>query len=393
MRIAPEVETARSAHAPRLGPRPPPRIATSRRLARMAFRIWPLTAWCGAAIAAAWLYFGGSGESHAIACESAAELRIAPSVASRLLTIDVAVGQVVQAGDPIATLDPGDIDARLRLAHSELDRARSNIEAERATLRITAIESRAQALARRTTFESEGLRLRAAAAAQATDQATDQAELAAIAPQIERQKALLDRQLTTVDRVEELERRRALLAERIVSRGPSVERVQAAVVAWDALTPESSQELDLEASLLPLELARASQEARVAQLELERQSCRIAAPASGTISRILVRPGEWCVAGAEIACIVLPSAGAVSAYIVDRQIQAVKVGTLATLRPRDLPGRAVEGRVTSMGPLIEEVPLRLRPTLDSPQWGRRITLELQGQVDSIVGAIYDVRFH
>ncbi len=371
----------------------PPRIAPSRRVARWIVRHWPLAAWCLAVVAAAWLYFREAGHGHALACECALELRISPAIAGRIATLDVAIGQSLRAGDLIATLDARDVDARLRMAQSELERARTRVEAEREALRLAQVDRRAQATSRRNAYESDGRRARGAAAAHATAQATDHAELDALTPQIERLKPLLEKKLTTADRIEELVQRRAVLEERIASRVGELRRADEEVAAWEKLEPEEPAETDLAASVLPFEMAQKSQEARVAELELEREKCRICAPAAGAVSLILARPGEWRAVGEVIVQIVLPTSGRVDAYVTDRQISAVAVGTRATLRARDLAGPPCEGRVAILGPLLEEVPLRLRAMPTIPQWGRRVTIEVEGLHDSLAGAIYDVRFH
>ncbi len=371
----------------------PPPIAVSRRLARWILRIWPFAAWCGAIAAAVWLYLGAAGPGHAIACESAQELRISSAIAGRIATLEVTIGQLVHAGDLIATLDARDIDARLRLEQAELARSRTRVEAEREALRLEQVDRRAQAMSRRNAYEGEGRRLRGIADAHATAQATDQAEFDALTPQIERLKPLLEKKLTTADRIEELVQRRAVLAERLGSRPEQMRRAREELSAWELLEPEELQDADLGASLLPFEMAQKSQEARVAEFELERDKCRISAPASGTVSLTAARPGEWRAAGEEIAHILLPNSGRVDAYVNDRQISAVTIGMRATLLARDRAGPPLEGTVVTMGPLIEEVPLRLRSMVTLPQWGRRITIAVEGLHDSLAGAIYDVRFH
>lgn len=374
-------------------PPAPPRIVMARRLAIWFLRLWPFAAWCGAVVAVVWLYFREPLHSHALAHECAQELRISPAIAGRIASLEVAIGQWVDAGDLVATLEAGDVEARLRLAQSELERSLTRIDAEREALRLAQVDRQSQALARRNSYESEGRRLRGIADTHVSAQATDQAELDMLTPQIERLTPLLEKQLTTADRIEELVQRRTVLEQRIASRTGEMRRSREELSAWEALAPDAPASPDLGASLLPFEIALKSQEARVAELELEREKCRISAPTAGTVSLLLARPGEWRAEGEEIARVVLPSVGRVDAYIGDRQVSAVAIGTRATLSPRDRAGPPLQGTVEVVGPLIEEIPLRLRAVATIPQWGRRVTIAVEGLRDSLAGTIYDVRFH
>ena len=370
----------------------PPRVASSRRAARWLIRGWPFLAWCGSVAAAAWLWVGDSSQCHARACTRMQELRIAPAIDGRIESLRVTTGQTVAAGELLATLDARDVEARLQVARAELARACARIEAEREELRLADADRRAQAAARHGAWESDGRRLRGIAEGLATQQATDQAELAVLAPQLERLTSLVERKLATADRVEELVQRRAVLEERIASRAGEIPRAHEELVAWGALEPEGSSGVDLTASLLPYELARQSEAARVGELEVEREQCRLLAPAAGIVHAIAARPGEWRAAGEEIARIGLPSGGRVEAWISESQVAAIAIGTGATLQARDVAGPLMAGRVELLSPLVEEIPPRLREQVDRIEWGRRVTIATDGLGDALAGSIFHVRF-
>ena len=131
----------------------------------------------------------------------------------------------------------------------------------------------------------------------------------------------------------------------------------------------------------------------VAELERERLKYRVLAPAAGTVSLISARVGEWRSAGTDIVQMVVPRPDHLTGYVTDRQISAVEVGTLATLRPRDLAGPPLQGKVIRVGPQIEQLPLRLRSVPNVPQWGRRVIFQLQNPGEPLPGQIYEVRFH
>jgi multidrug resistance efflux pump len=167
------------------------------------------------------------------------------------------------------------------------------------------------------------------------------------------------------------------------------ERARARLAAWLKSDPAAASD----ARVLPFEQDLRAQEARVTDLEQELEKYQIIAPAEGTVSRIVSRAGEWRAAGAEIVELVVPRADRLTGYVTDRQISAVAVGTLATLRPRDLGGVPLQGRVVTVGPQIEQVPVRLRAIPNVPQWGRRVIFRVVKSGEPLPGEIYEVRFH
>jgi len=374
-------------------PPPPPPLPIVPRVRRMAARAWPFVAWLGALAGAGWLYFGESWRGHALAYEDIEEVNVSPALPGRLATLDIELGEEVKEGDVVATLDTTDVDARIRRAQVELERLKTRVAAQREALRLEQEDRRSQGAARRTSYESEGSRLRALIEKLTTEQAADQAEVAALDPQIERLKPLLERKLITADRLETKLQERAVLTKRIASRVDALRSAGAELSSWMRLEPAKTSESNLDALLLPYEMELHGQEARLAELELEREKHQITAPVAGTVNQISARAGAWRGAGAPIVEIVVPRPKRIIAYVTDRQVPAVVVGTRATLRPHDHGGATLVGKVVMAGPRIQQVPLRLRAIPTIPQWGRLITIEVEKSRDPLPGEIYDVRFH
>jgi len=374
-------------------PPPPPPLPMAPRVRRTLALAWPFVAWMGALAGAVWLYFGESWRGHALAYEDIQEVNVSPSVAGRLATLDVELGQKVEEGTVVATLDTADLDARERRARTELERLKTRAAAQREVLRSEQQDRRAQAAARRTSYTSEGSRLRALIEKLNTEQAADEAEAAALDPQIERLKPLVEKKLLTADRLEPKLQERAMLAKRISSRTDALRSAGEELASWMKQEPENISDSNLDALLLPYELEVRTQEARLAELALEREKHRIVAPVSGAVNQISARAGEWRASGATIVEIVVPRPNRIIAYVTDRQVPAVVVGTAATLRPHDHGGATIAGKVVMAGPRIEQVPLRLRAIPTIPQWGRLVTIEVEKSHEPLPGEIYDVRFH
>ena len=58
--------------------------------------------------------------------------------------------------------------------------------------------------------------------------------------------------------------------------------------------------------LLPVQARVEAQEARLAEIELERDRYRLVAPITGRVGRIAAGTGQWCMAGTPVVTIVAP---------------------------------------------------------------------------------------
>lgn len=368
----------------RVPPLPPP-IPPARRLLRQFLFLWPFLVWCAAAGGAAWLYFGESWHGHALAFDDVREVKVSPSAAARITTLSVELGQKVKEGDLLATLDSREVEAALQSARTELDRARARVDAERETLRVESLKRKLQFLTRRKVTDGEDRRLRGRIASLTSALSADQAELGALLPQIEKKEI-------PASQMELLLQKRAALDKRIASKTADLQAARQDLADLAGLDPGKLADVNQDARLRAVELEVRAQETHVAQLELKLQGFRVVAPVSGTIGRIAALPGEWRAEGAEIVEILVPRPNRLIAYVTDRQVSSVVVGTSATLRPRDLPGPPLQARVVLVGPAIEQIPLRLRAIPNLPQWGRQITLEVDKPKEALLNEIYEVRF-
>lgn len=372
-------------------PAPPP--IPWRRRARNALRVvWPAAVWIGALIGAAWLYSGLTHRGQALAHETVRELRCSPSVAGRIATLTVGLGDLVVEGQSVATLDARELDARLQLARARLERSRTRIAAVRASLLSKEQDRNAKAESRIADHASEGRRIRARIDGLVATDAADRAERDALTPQIERLQPLAAQGIITPDRLEELLRATTVLETRLGSHGTRIASAREELSAWAELAPAPYVATDESAQLAPHELELETQEARVAELLLERENYVIAAPAAGIVQRISARPGEWVDSGAEIAAVVVAVPDRATAYVLGPHARAVAPGASATLHPRDRAGTPLDGHVLEIGSRIELVPEQLRAIASVPEWGRRVSITIANPEPPLPGEVYTVRF-
>lgn len=365
-----DVEEAPPPVAP--GRRPPPRISVRQRLSGALFRAWPLLGWLAAAGGAAYLYTGPASNGEAYAYAEVVDVAVTPQIAGVIEALPLELGAEVQQGDAVLTMDARDLEEQIRLAKADADRRPADGATGR---RVEVVPGRNGAEARLSGSPiDEGQSLRLELNRLTAEQKTDRAELQALLPEIARLGALVEKHLATPDRLEMLKVQRAVLEKRVAARADEARQLGTRLGSWaDDVTKAGAL--------------------YVTELEKQRAKYTVLAPATGRVEAILHRPGEWVGAGTAVAQLLVQRPGRMTAYLNERQAHDVKLGTVATLRLRSRPSRALPAKVVAVGPRVEEVPIRLRFIPSVAQWGQIVTLKLDDQTAVLPGEIYSVRFH
>ena len=104
---------------------------------RRFVRLWPLVVWVLILCLVVWLYAGSVHYGSITGVIETVAEEVAPIETSRLLSVDVALGQQVQAGDVIARMDTSLLDATLAVEEaSALDVAQNITQYQESILRM-----------------------------------------------------------------------------------------------------------------------------------------------------------------------------------------------------------------------------------------------------------------
>jgi multidrug resistance efflux pump len=358
---------------PMRGPQPPPPVPARVRLGRVLLRAWTPAVWLAALAVCVALFAAEVGPGQALAVGESVEVDVSPAADGRVADLHVELGQAVREGDLVATLDAGDLEARIRLAGAELERER-----------VRAADDEAARRARQNDHAADGRRLGEEADRLATEQAADRAEIAALKPLIERAESLVRDGLEMAARGEELALRRAVLEKTVAAREEAVRGQRLRIEEWRKLEPGDEP---TGASRLAIRV----HESRIAELEAQRARYRVTAPATGRVLRVVATSGEWLAAGAPVVRLVVARPTRVTAFVSPKQALVVGAGTLASLRARDHAGAVIDGRVLSTGAAVEPLPERLRANPVVPEWGLRVLIEVP-PTELLPGDVYRVRF-
>ncbi|AUX26485.1 hypothetical protein SOCEGT47_070540 [Sorangium cellulosum] len=327
--------------------------------------------------AALWLHVGGSPHGRVFGYAEALPEVISPVETARVATVEVAVGEEVEAGQIIATLDASVIDGEIGVARAEKEQIEADLRAELALLEQE-IDMDRESVERDIAVHREEQR-RALAEAKVLD-----SEISRMKQLVEDRQAVLD-DLTKLD----LQHATATAIAREKPRTLSVlaAQLKAAERRRDQLRDQTSGL----AAKLDADVRVAAE--TIAMLEKRRESYVLRAANAGRVASILKQPGEVVPAGEPLVQLLSARTGArVVACVPERSAFGVHEGDAAKLWIRGQLGDALPGTVLTVGPLVSELPPRCWSAPDMPAWGRVVTITLDAPVAIVPGQAFDISF-
>jgi len=288
----------------------------------------------------------------------------------RLASVKVGVGQVVKAGEIVATTDSRELELKLETARVALDQ--SNAQLAAADVNARAAVARAELLV---------VRLKGSAN-------RDQAALAEVKQQLSRLQKLADEQLVQVQEVERAKLQEAQLSASVSMYDAAVQQRQGGLGRGMTAGATTSEVGRLVAPYR--EAVRLREEAvKLAALALEEATVR--SRVTGTVSMIVHHEGDIVPLGTEIVRIAAGRPGFIVCWVPERSIEKVSPGMTAHLRTSGPFDSSFEGHVVEVSPELEEVPIRARLSSNVPAWGRRLVIESSPRRPLVLGEAVHVR--
>lgn len=261
---------------------------------------------------------------------------VAPQVAGKILAVRVVEGERVHKGDTLVEIDPAEQERRIAQAEAAVATAHAQVAQARQGYAL----ARAQVPA-------------AIAAAEAG--------LAATRTQVAKARSNRDRW------ARQLTRFQALVAERAVGRA-RFEEVESATVAADSDLAAAEAQVELakarlaeaKAAATTIDQAKAAvatategvaqAEAGLKLARLALSWCTVRAPMNGVVARKLAEVGDLATPGRPVVGIYDPASRYVEARFEETKLAHLAAGKAVELRADRLPGVALTGRVTLLGP-------------------------------------------
>ncbi len=255
-------------------------------------QILTLCVWLGSVAGAVWLARGDAGIADAPAQLVPQEFRVAATETGRLAEVLVAVGDRVQAGQPVARLDTAVLEREIAAAEARLRQISAEPGAAAAVM-----ESDDYSSAR--TFQADVEDAAAQIEAARAAHHAQQAELKTLRDEAARLRRLVREGLTRSDRVEEIDVRIRALEETMAGwparLAALTERHRAAdqrLERWRTEHQAQSAPQSRDARLRPVRdrIDEQSETLRVLRARLEKAT--IVAPAAGEVIALYARQGD-----------------------------------------------------------------------------------------------------
>lgn len=355
----------------------------------------------------------------------ATEVRVVPEVSARVLDVLVDKGDVVEQGDVVAHLDPGDLPQRLEEAQAALAAA----EAQLADLKAQPLPAQvkvARAQVSQAQAEVRAAQVALSAAQAALEQPTElenqiallKAQLGVLEQRLDgaraqRKLAVVERDYYAAQITDEARIRRDIAEKMVAAAEANLKAVQAEIAGTKRLIAYLQQvrehPLVLEAQVhqaegqvrlaqARLEVARkalalaqapargeeiAAAEARVAQaratialLRAQLQRYSLTAPISGRVLNRLVEPGEVAQAGKVVMHIGDLSALELTVFVPEPDLGYVQLGQEVDVRVDTYPDRTFKGTVVWIADEAEFTPKNVQTREDRMETVYRVKVRV-----------------
>ncbi|WP_437527470.1 HlyD family efflux transporter periplasmic adaptor subunit [Sorangium sp. So ce726] len=327
--------------------------------------------------AALWLHLGNGPRGRVFGFAEALPEALSPVETARVASIEVSVGEEVEAGQIIATLDSSVIDAEIAVARAEKAQVEADLQMELAVLEQE-LDTNRETVERHLAVHREEQR-RAVAEAKVLDS------------EISRVKALVENRQAVLDDLTKLDLQQATVTA-IASEKPRTlnmltEQLKATERRRNGLRDRTSGL----AAKLDADVRVATE--NIAMLEQRRASYVLRAANAGRVTSIDRQPGDVVPAGMPVVQLLSARTGARAvACVPERFALGVNDGDSAELYIRGQLGDAIPGTVVAVGPLVSQLPPRCWPTPEMPAWGRVVTIALDAPMALVPGQAFDITF-
>jgi multidrug resistance efflux pump len=121
------------------------------------------------------------------------------------------------------------------------------------------------------------------------------------------------------------------------------------------------------------------------------QAVELKAPFDGLVSQILCGTSEAVLAGDPILTLTEAGPTEIVAYANEEQVNNIHEGMEVELIKSSEPARIIHSRITYIGPVVEQLPVRLWRNPNFPQWGRPFLIDAPPEIGLVTGELVGIR--
>jgi multidrug resistance efflux pump len=296
---------------------------------------------------------------------------IAPLEPARVVSVEVKVGDRVEAGDIIAQLDTSIIDAESAVLKERIVQSRLESQLEQLTLErqfASALQKAEQEL------RNADMQFK-----------IDTIEHKALLDEISRLEPLLKQQLVNVEALV-AKRSRELVLREVLKLSPDNLSALRDEVERARLQRESALQR-LEEMKTIISSTTTDDEEAVNLINIRRKGYTLRALQAGVIAEVDRRAGDVVESGGAIASVLIDGPSRIVGFLPEGNLSAIAIGTPANIYPtasiRDVG--VVSAHVVQISPAVYTLPARVSPVRGQVVRGRRVTLALDEDAHLVPG--------
>ena len=333
---------------------------------------WPLLVFIGFTVLAVVLYSNGG--QYRVMSGTAERIveTIAPLETARVLSVEVKVGDRVEAGDIIAQLDTSIIDAESAVLKERIVQSR--------------LESQLERLTRERQFSSALQKAEQELRNADMQFKIDTIEHKALLEEISRLEPLLKQQLINAEALV-AKRSRELVLREVLKLSPGNLSALRDEVKRARLQRESALQRLEEMKTIVSSTTTDEEEGAVNLINIRRKGYTLRALQGGVIAEVDRRAGDVVESGGAIASVLIDGPSRIVGFLPEGNLSAIAIGTPANIYPTASINDVgvVSAHVVQISPAVYSLPERVSPIRGQVVRGRRVTLALDEDAQLVPG--------
>lgn len=301
----------------------------------------------------------------------------------RLQTLEVRVGDPVEAGQVVARFDPGVIDAQIQSARAVYEKLQGSVP----TPDQTALQLQRQ-------FAAAQSRISALLNEERIRQAQDAAELAVLEKELKRLEPLIEQRLVDMSAVNAVRTRHAVLSNSAalhpaLLRG--LEQDDAESRRQHGAAEEALQRFSVVRTNGWTNYEAVAQAMLVAGMEARRQEYVLRSPSRGMVSQVMFRPGDVVMAGTPIMVIVEQPPVRIVGFMPEISAHDARLNQPVQVERMYGLGMGYRATVSALEPAVRGLPGQVNPLPGRVIRGRRIYCNLAETTDLLPGETVQIK--
>jgi multidrug resistance efflux pump len=373
--------------------------------------VFPVLVWAATVVVVATLFYHGTQQFEVVGIAQSEIAQVCAPVDGRLKAVYVQLFDSVNKGQVVASLDDELLSAKIATVAATADQLRAQLvpAQERMLADIAASELNRAEEERRFAVDVERARLDILGlkAQIAADQITLENLLAEvkIATDLLAKKAIAPYEMQKAQSLYDATAKKVLETEKQLAQAEvQLKEIQQ---RQDTFALQNPQHPSIDAALEAIRKEAAVQEKLMEELMVQRKELVITAPIEGTVIQILARAneavlhragedvlrkaGEAIMKGQPIMTIAQGKPKEIVGYASERQLGQIRPGARVELIKKTTPAQIAKSEVTYIGPVMEQLPARLWPNPNMPQWGLPFLVKVPDGMELTAGEVVGIR--